>query len=109
MSPSNGTLVTSLLMVSSKMPPITAVSPLLTMICVTTFRLSIAGATPPPACGTNWATESLEISTVMMIRLSGVICGVTSSFSSAGTNAVLIPFCDTAEYGICWPCWIDAF
>ena len=93
------------------MPPITAVSPLLTEICVTTLRVSIDGTDPPPACGTNWPTLSLRISTPMMMRPSGVICGVTSSLRTAFLNVVVagelaVPW---TVYGISVPCSIAAF
>ena len=90
------------------MPPITAVSPLLTEICVITFLVSIDGTEPPPCCGTNWPTESLWISTPMMILLSGVICGVTSRRSTAFLNCVVAaaPMAAAVVYGISVPCSI---
>ena len=68
------------------MPPMTAVSPLLTEICVITFLVSIDGNEAAALLRTNWPTESLWISTSMMMRLSGVICGVTSSRNTAFLN-----------------------
>src|SRR6185437_2474433 len=52
MSPRKGTLSVVRMMVSSYIPPITAVSPFATAIVVTTVFVSIAGADPPPAWGT---------------------------------------------------------
>src|ERR1041385_9321045 len=92
------------------MPPITAVSPLFTAIRVVTFLVSIEGYWLP-AMLIICPIESLWISTVMMIRLSGVICGVTSSESTAFLNCtvgtvLLVPW---MMYGMSVPCSICAF
>ena len=62
---------------------------MLTDICVTTFLVSIEGTeNPPPSC-TYWPIVSLRTSTTMMIRPSAVICGVTSSRSTAFLNCTV--------------------
>ena len=63
------------------MPPSTTVCALSTSTCVLTWFVSILG-TPLK----TWPTESWFTFSVMMIRSSGVICGVTSSDSTASLN-----------------------
>ena len=93
------------------MPPITAVSPLFTEICVTTFLVSIDGTWKPSPRFTSWPTESLRTSTTMMMRPSAVICGVTSRRSTAFLNCTVAGWfaLPGVTYGISVPCSIAAF
>ena len=73
--------------------------------------MSIEGTEKPPPSCTNWPTVSLRTSTTMMMRPSAVICGVTSSRSTAFLNCTVagefaLP---GVTYGISVPCSIGAF
>ena len=68
------------------MPPSTTVWPSFTSTWVAISRVSIEGTFTPPEATTTWPTLSFLTSRSRMMRLSGVICGVTFSDSTAFLN-----------------------
>ena len=93
MSPSSGTLLTSLRSVCVKMPPITTVPPFSTSTWVFTCLVSIA----KPAT-VERPTLSLLTSTSRITLPSGVICGVTFSVRLALRNWIAVAPLDVAAW-----------
>ena len=86
MSPRYGTLVSSSRCVVARMPPSTTVWPSFTSTWVVISRVSIEGTFTPPEATTTVPTVSSLTSRSRMMRLSGVICGVTLRDSTAFLN-----------------------
>ncbi|MNZ86827.1 hypothetical protein D3C78_1056650 [compost metagenome] len=86
-SPRNGTFSTPLFWELVYTPPMTIVSPSVTSTLALTSFLLIAGwpATEFPKSG-----SSLVTLTSMITRLSGVICGVTSSERAASFHSTFV-------------------
>ena len=72
------------------MPPSTTVWPSLSSTWVLIARVLIAGTLTPPEATTTWPTLSSETSRSRMMRLSGVISGLTFSDSTASLNAIVV-------------------
>ena len=68
------------------MPPSTTVWPSFTSTWVVISRVLMEGTFTPPEATTIVPTASSRTSRSRMMRLSGVICGVTSSDSTAFLN-----------------------
>ena len=109
MSPSSGTLVSASRRSDSRMPPSTTVWPSFTSTWVLMARVSIAGTFTPPEVTTTLPTLSFVTARSRMMRLSGVISGLTFSDSTAFLNwMVVAPEEADCWYGISTPCSIVA-
>src|SRR5438445_893730 len=91
---------------SLKMPPITAVPPSATRICVCALSVMMGGTSPTRFTKSG---EELSTATSMITVPSLVICGVTASFKDAEMNSTLICVAVVLTTGIWTPCSIVAF
>ena len=71
-------------------PPSTTVSPLPTSTSVLSAVVSMVGICEPNSPLMNSPTESWLISSFISTRPSGVMCGVTSSCSTASLNSTVV-------------------
>ena len=98
-------MVSSSRCVVDRMPPSTTVCPSFTSTWVVISRVSIEGTFTPPEVTTTVPTASSLTSRSRMMRLSGVICGLTLSDSTAFLNwMVVAPLEADCWYGISTPC-----
>src|SRR5260370_119589 len=105
--PSSGTSVVVTFWVETMIPPTTTVPPSGTRIFVSSDCVSNAGT--PWMRGMPWSICVFSTNTSMKTVPSAVICGVTSSFSTASMNCTEIVLLIVVWMGIFCPCLIIAF
>src|SRR2546427_154230 len=97
----HGTPWVESLRVSSKIPPITVVSPSRRRISVVASFLSSVGPAVTVMAPMAFLVTLISRRTVLAW---GITCGVTFRVSVASTNVVCVPCSEVVAKGTCWPC-----